>query len=60
MRQEGNPEVIWVRPHPDHFRITFLPHEDTLREAMKRIAHFLERYRNKHALKKGAAATVKA
>jgi len=47
-------------PHPDHFRITFLPHEDTLREAMKRIAHFLERYRNKHALKKGAAATVKA
>ena len=47
-------------PHPDHFRITFLPHEDTLREAIKRIAHFLERYRNKHALKKGAAATVKA
>jgi len=37
-----------------------LPHEDTLREAIKRIAHFLERYRNKHALKKGAAATVKA
>jgi hypothetical protein len=36
-----------------------LPHEDTLREAIKRIAHFLERYRNKYAIKKGAAATAK-
>ena len=32
-------------PRPDHFRIVFLPHEDDLREAIGRIAHFLERYR---------------
>ena len=34
---------------PDHFRIVFLPHEDDLREAISRIATFLEHYRNKHA-----------
>ena len=35
---------------PDHFRIVFLPHEDDLREAIGRIAKFLESYRkrNKH------------
>ena len=33
-------------PTPDHFRIVFLPHEDDLREAIGRIAGFLERYRN--------------
>jgi alanine-synthesizing transaminase len=31
----------------DHFRIVFLPHEDDLREAISRIAKFLENYRNK-------------
>ncbi len=33
---------------PDHFRIVFLPHEDDLREAIGRIARFLERYRRRH------------
>jgi alanine-synthesizing transaminase len=33
---------------PDHFRIVFLPHEDDLREAINRIAKFLEAYRNSH------------
>jgi alanine-synthesizing transaminase len=31
----------------DHFRIVFLPHEDDLREAISRIAKFLENYRLK-------------
>jgi len=31
---------------PDHFRIVFLPHEEDLREAIGRIATFLENYRN--------------
>ena len=30
---------------PDHFRIVFLPHEEDLREAIHRIARFLEQYR---------------
>jgi alanine-synthesizing transaminase len=34
---------------PDHFRIVFLPHEEDLREAINRIAKFLERYRTRHA-----------
>ena len=33
---------------PDHFRIVFLPHEDDLREAIARIATFLEAYRTLH------------
>lgn len=33
-------------PEPDHFRIVFLPHEEDLREAIGRIAKFLENYRN--------------
>ena len=33
-------------PDQQHFRIVFLPHEDDLREAIARIAGFLERYRN--------------
>jgi len=33
--------------NPDHFRIVFLPHEDDLREAIGRIAKFLESYRNR-------------
>jgi alanine-synthesizing transaminase len=36
-------------PTPDHFRIVFLPHEEDLREAVNRIAGFLERYRNRGA-----------
>lgn len=34
---------------PDHFRIVFLPHEEDLREAVNRIARFLENYRKRHA-----------
>ena len=34
-------------PQPDHFRIVFLPHEDDLREAIGRIAKFLENYRKR-------------
>jgi hypothetical protein len=33
-------------PHPDHFRLVFLPHEDDLREAIGRIARFLEAIAN--------------
>ena len=36
-------------PHPDHFRVVFLPHEDDLREAIGRIARFLESYRKRHS-----------
>ena len=36
-------------PQTDHFRIVFLPHEDDLREAINRIAKFLETYRQRHA-----------
>ncbi len=32
---------------PDHFRIVFLPHEDDLRKAIGRVAHFLETYRKR-------------
>ena len=35
-------------PTPDHFRLVFLPHEDDLREAIGRIARFLEGYRKRH------------
>ena len=41
---------------PDHFRVVFLPHEDVLKEAISRLARFLERYRNKHSRK--ASSTV--
>jgi alanine-synthesizing transaminase len=37
-------------PDTDHFRIVFLPHVDDLREAISRIAKFLENYRNKNAV----------
>jgi len=36
-------------PQPDHFRIVFLPHEDDLREAIGRIARFLESYRKRRS-----------
>jgi len=35
-------------PDNNHFRIVFLPHEDDLREAIGRIAKFLEHYRKRH------------
>ena len=35
-------------PSPDHFRIVFLPHEADLREAIQRVASFLEKYRRRH------------
>lgn len=34
---------------PDHFRVVFLPHEGDLREAITRIARFLDGYRKRHA-----------
>ena len=36
-------------PNPDHFRVVFLPHEHELREAISRMAKFLENYRNNRA-----------
>jgi alanine-synthesizing transaminase len=35
-------------PDNQHFRIVFLPHEDDLREAIGRLARFLEAYRKRH------------
>ena len=35
-------------PHPDHFRVVFLPSMDDLHDAMGRIARFLEQYRKRH------------
>ena len=35
-------------PYPDHFRLVFLPHEDLLREAINRVASFLESYRKRY------------
>lgn len=32
-------------PHPDHFRVVFLPHEEDLTEAVGRIGRFLDRNR---------------
>jgi alanine-synthesizing transaminase len=34
-------------PNPDHFRLVFLPYEEELREAVARIARFLENYRKR-------------
>jgi alanine-synthesizing transaminase len=36
-------------PDNQHFRIVFLPHEDDLREAVGRIARFLDSYRKRHS-----------
>ncbi len=36
-------------PDQQHFRIVFLPHEDDLREAVGRIARFLDSYRKRHS-----------
>ncbi len=48
-------------PAPDHFRIVFLPHEDDLREAVGRIAKFLESYRRSHGTdsRPAAASAIK-
>lgn len=35
-------------PGHDHFRLVFLPNVDDLHDAISRIAHFLERYRERH------------
>ena len=35
-------------PNPDHFRVVFLPNVDDLREAIGRIARFLDHYRKRH------------
>ncbi|WP_305073236.1 pyridoxal phosphate-dependent aminotransferase [Propionivibrio sp.] len=35
-------------PHPDHFRLVFLPHEDLLRDAITRVGRFLEGYRKRY------------
>lgn len=35
-------------PTPDHFRLVFLPYEDDLRDAVNRIARFLDGYRKRH------------
>ena len=32
-------------PHPDHFRIVFLPHADELQDAIGRLKRFLDHYR---------------
>jgi len=42
-------------PSPDHFRIVFLPHEDDLREAIQRVARFLEGARKRFGTDKLAA-----
>jgi alanine-synthesizing transaminase len=39
-------------PHPDHFRVVFLPSADDLIEAIGRIARFLEQYRKRHGASK--------
>ncbi len=46
----------WVKS--DHFRVVFLPHEDVLKEAIGRLARFLERYRQKHSRKAAASSTA--
>ncbi|MFN4118482.1 pyridoxal phosphate-dependent aminotransferase [Acidovorax sp.] len=40
---------------PDHFRIVFLPHEDDLRDAIGRVAKFLEQYRKRRQASAPAA-----
>ncbi|MFM8863404.1 MAG: pyridoxal phosphate-dependent aminotransferase [Limnohabitans sp.] len=42
-------------PAPDHFRIVFLPHEDDLREAIQRVARFLEGVRKRFGTDKISA-----
>ncbi|MFP5429986.1 MAG: aminotransferase class I/II-fold pyridoxal phosphate-dependent enzyme, partial [Gammaproteobacteria bacterium] len=35
-------------PKPDHFRVVFLPNKEDLKEAITRLARFLEAYRQRH------------
>ena len=35
-------------PHPDHFRVVFLPSTDDLTEAFGRVARYLDQYRKRH------------
>jgi alanine-synthesizing transaminase len=35
-------------PQPDHFRLVFLPNSDDLKDAIGRIARFLDGYRKRH------------
>ena len=48
----------WVKS--DHFRVVFLPHEDVLKEAISRLARFVERYRQKHSRKVANSTATKA
>jgi len=48
----------WIKS--DHFRVVFLPHEDVLKEAIARLARFLERYRQKHSRKVNNSANSTA
>ncbi len=45
-------------PDNQHFRIVFLPQEDDLREAINRLAKFLEGYRKRHAVANAATAAA--
>ena len=45
-------------PDNQHFRIVFLPQEDDLREAINRLAKFLEGYRKRHAVADAATAAA--
>jgi alanine-synthesizing transaminase len=36
---------------PDHFRVVFLPNVDDLKEAITRVARFLDQYRKQHGKK---------
>ena len=48
----------WI--NQDHFRLVFLPHEDVLKEAIGRLARFLERYRQKHSRLAAPSTAIKA
>ncbi|MDQ5908014.1 MAG: alanine-synthesizing transaminase [Pseudomonadota bacterium] len=37
-------------PQPDHMRVVFLPHEDDLKDAIGRLARFLDRYRKRYSV----------
>ena len=45
-------------PDNQHFRTVFLPQEDDLREAINRLAKFLEGYRKRHAATAALAAAA--
>lgn len=45
-------------PHPDHFRVVFLPHREELVEAITRLSRFLARWRQRHGTDVLAAANA--